>query len=497
LLELSGQLKPSAVFYSNTHPSIRFAYLSIFSISDDENLLFGAAMLSTLNRAPVQKKSLSETLNRIVIIGGGAGGLELATRLGNHLYKKAQAQVVLVDRAATHLWKPLLHEVAAGSMDANAHQLDYIAQARWHHFEFQQGELTDLDRARKVITVSAVFDDDDAEILPQRELAYDTLILAIGSETNYFGVPGAAENSTAVDTVAEAERFRRRLLAACMRAQNRLDEQADQQRPHVNIVIIGGGATGVELSAELRNTAEVLGAYGLHHLDPRHDIHITLVEAGPRILGPLPERIAKATSALLAKLDIGILTGEKVTQVQKHAVLTASGKCLPSDLTVWAGGIQVPKVLADIGLPVNKLGQVIVSQTLQTIFDPDIFALGDCASCPWPGKGKSVPPRAQAAHQQAKFLYRALNQRLAKKPLPIFQYHDYGSLVSLGRFETVGNLMGKLTGRSVLVEGALARLLYVSLYRQHLMSLHGVIRMLFDTLAQWLRRKTTPRVKLH
>jgi NADH dehydrogenase len=123
--------------------------------------------------------------------------------------------------------------------------------------------------------------------------------------------------------------------------------------------------------------------------------------------------------------------------------------------------------------------------------------LGDCASCPWPQKGGSVPPRAQAAHQQARFLLRALKRRLRDEPLPIFVFHDHGSLVSLGRFETIGNLMGKLIGRSMLIEGALARLLYVSLYRQHMMALHGFTRMLLDTLAQWLRRKTMPRVKLH
>ncbi|MDB5762075.1 MAG: ndh [Herminiimonas sp.] len=456
-------------------------------------------MLSTLNHDIVQEKIISDARHRIVIVGGGAGGLELATHLGDRLDEKGQAHVVLVDRAATHLWKPLLHEVAAGSMDANEHQLEYVAQARWHHFEFQQGEFIDLDRARKVITVAAVNDEEDVEILPQREIAYDTLVLAIGSVTSFFGVPGAARHAIAVDTVTEAERFRRRLIAACMRAQNRIGEPAGQKngRPMVNIVIIGGGATGVELSAELRGTAQVLGAYGLHHLDPRRDIRITIVETGPRILPPLPERIANETASLLKKLDIDVLTGEKVTQVQKHMVLTAGGKRLPADLTVWAGGIEVPKVLADVGLPVNKQGQVIVSQTLQTIIDRDIFAFGDCASCPWPEKGKSVPPRAQAAHQQAGFMYQALRRRLGGKPLPVFEFHDHGSLVSLGRYETIGHLMGKFIGRTVLVEGTLARLLYASLYRQHMVALHGIMRMLLDTLAQWLRRKTTPRVKLH
>lgn len=435
-------------------------------------------------------------LHRIVIVGGGAGGLELATRLGDALGKHPNARVVLVDRSPTHVWKPLLHEVAAGSMDVHAHQLEYIAQARWHGFEFQQGELSGLDREARTIQVDAVYDEDGMEVLPARTIEWDTLVLAIGSVTNFFGVPGAAENALAVDTVTQAEQFRRRLISACMRAAHGLDDE-EEGKHQVDIVIIGGGATGVELSAELRNTAQVLGAYGLHRLDPRRDVRITLIEAGKRILPPLPDRIAQDTTALLASLDIAVLTGERVTQVQKRAVVTGSGRRIAADITVWAGGIQVPKILSDIGLPTNKLGQVIVSQSLQTILDPAIFAFGDCASCPWPEKNKSVPPRAQAAHQQADFLFSALRRKLQGKPLGCFHYRDHGSLVSLGRYDVIGNLMGKITGRSLKVEGRIARLLYVSLYRQHLLALHGLMRMLLDWMSQWLRRRTTPRVKLH
>ncbi len=435
--------------------------------------------------------------HRIVVVGGGAGGLELVTHLGDQLGKQGRAQVVLVDKSATHLWKPLLHEVAAGSMDPYTHQLEYIAQASWHHFEFQQGELLGLDRVKRQLVVGAVLDDDSHPILPERRIAYDTLILAIGSVTNFFGVPGSDAHAMAIDTVTQAEHVRKRILAACMRTQVRLAESANHTASKVNLVIIGGGATGVELAAELRNTAQVLAAYGLHDLDPRRDIQITLVEAGPRILPPLPERIAAETTRLLQALDIRVLNGEKVTEIRSDAVLTASGKTLPSDLTVWAGGIKVPAVLGNIGLPTNEMGQVMVSQTLQSVADPDIFALGDCASCLWPATGKSVPPRAQAAHQQASLLVKSMHQRLAQKSLPVFTYRDHGSLISLGNFETVGNLMGRLVGRSVKIQGFLARLLYLSLYRQHQMALHGFLRMALTTVAQWLRQRTMPRVKLH
>lgn len=428
--------------------------------------------------------------HRIVVVGGGAGGLELVTALGDKLARRGRASVVLVDRAPTHLWKPLLHEVAAGVMDANTQVLDYAAQARWHRFTFQQGSLKALDRARRTITVDAVFDVDGFELLPQREIPYDTLVLAIGSVTNFFNTPGAAEHATALDMLEQAEHFRRRMIAACMRA----DQTSATQ---VNIVIIGGGATGVELSAELRNTAEVLGAYGMHHLNPRRDIRITVVEAAPRLLYALPERVSHKTEELLHKLDIDVMTGERVSEIRADAVLTANGKTLPADLIVWAAGIRAPVILGELGLPSNRLGQLIVSQSLQIAVDPDIFAFGDCAACPWPEKDSTVPPRAQAAHQQADFLFDALKKRLDNQPLPLFHYRDLGSLVSLGRYDAVGNLMGPLIGSTLFIEGLLARMLYFSLYRMHLVALHGWVRTAADTIGQWLQRKTSPRVKLH
>lgn len=437
------------------------------------------------------------TPHRVVIVGGGAGGLELATALGNKMVKSGKLSVVLVDRSSTHIWKPLLHEVAAGSMDANTHQLEYAAQARWHRFVFQQGELKGVDRQRKLITIASLADDDGIELLPQRELAYDTLILAIGSITNFFNVPGAAEHAIAVDTLSQAEHFRRRMIGLCMRAEHAIDMHADQAHPTLDIAIIGAGATGVELSAELRNTAEVLGAYGLHQLDPVRDIRITVIEAGPRILSGLPEAISIKTTALLNKLGIAVLTDAKVSEVQEKAVLLANGKSIPADLTVWAAGIRAPQILGELGLPVNRLGQIIVQQNLQTEIDPDIFAFGDCAACPWPEKNSTIPPRAQAAHQQASFLLDALQKRLAGQALPAFVYRDLGSLVSLGRFDAVGNLMGPLIGSTLFIEGILARMLYISLYRMHLVALHGLVRTVADTLGHWLQRKTSPRVKLH
>ncbi|WP_345815444.1 NAD(P)/FAD-dependent oxidoreductase [Paraburkholderia sp. PREW-6R] len=448
-------------------------------------------------------------MHRFIVVGGGAGGLELATRLGDryapHKNKGgARAQVTLVDRNPTHIWKPLLHEVAAGSMDPFTQELEYAAQARWHGFEFQQGDLSGLDRANRRITISTVLDDDGAELLPERELEYDTLVIAIGSTTAFFGVKGAPEFSLALDTVGQAERFRKRLIAACIRAEHQVHEPVEAMRgttstePRIQVAIVGGGATGVELSAELRNTAQVLSAYGLHKLDPRHDVGIVLIEAGPRILPALQERVSTATAELLTKLGVKLMTGETVAEVAPGVIRTASGTTVRADLTVWAAGIRAPAVLSQLdGLPVNRLGQLEVRRTLQTTVDDNVFALGDCAACPWPGNERNVPPRAQAAHQQASFLVKAFAARLDGKPLPEFTYHDFGSLVSLGHFSAVGNLMGGVIGGNMLIEGLFARFMYMSLYRLHIAALHGYARMVLDTFAHWLRRTTLPRVKLH
>jgi NADH:ubiquinone reductase (H+-translocating) len=435
--------------------------------------------------------------HRIVIVGGGAGGLPLATRLGDRHGRQGPVHVTLVDRNATHLWKPLLHEVAAGRMDADAHDLDYPAIAHWHGFRFAQGALAGLDRARREIALDAVHSIDGEEILPPRTLGYETLVVCIGSVSNDFGVPGVAEHAISLDTAEDAEKFHRRLLAACVRADARVAAGAPAE---IGIVIIGAGATGVELAAELRQTTRAHAGYALEHLDPARDIRITILEAAPRILPPLSEHVAVAATELLRRLDIDVRTGQRVTAVDERTVRTAAGEVFAADLVVWAAGIQAPAVLAQLdGLEVNRANQLVVGPALQTTRDPAIFAFGDCAAAPWLGHpaGTVLPPRAQVARQQANFLAKAMKARLAGRPLPEFRFHDFGSLVSLGELSAVGSLMGRLIGGSLLIQGLIARAMYASLYKLHQISIHGFVRVAFDTLGRMLRERLEPRVKLH
>jgi NADH dehydrogenase len=448
--------------------------------------------------------------HRIVVVGGGAGGLELATRLGDKLGRRGKADVTLIDKAPTHLWKPLLHEIAAGSMDLGHHELDYLAQAHWHHFHYRTGEMIGLDRSRREVLVGPVVEEDGAEVTPARGYPYDTLVLAIGSMTNDFGTPGVMEHAICLETPEQAARFHRRLVDACLRAQN----QNEPLRPgQLQVAIVGAGATGVELAAELHKTTRELVAYGLDRIDPDRDIRLHVIEAADRILPALPERISEAATELLGKLGVKVYTSAKVAAVMPNEVRLANGGSINAELVVWAAGVKAPAFLQGIdGLETNASNQLVVRQTLQTTRDDNIFAIGDCAACPWPERDRPerdgperdgperkaiVPPRAQAAHQQATHLAKQLRRRLAGHAVEPWHYRDFGSLVSLGQYSTVGSLMGKLVGSSFFVEGYFARLMYVSLYKMPEYALHGFIKVALDTLVRLITRRTEPHVKLH
>ena len=435
-------------------------------------------------------------LHRIVIVGGGAGGLELATKLGNSLGRRRRADITLIERARTHFWKPHLHAIAAGSMDVAVYDTDYLAQSHWHCFRYRIGEMTGLDRQRRQVHVAAFTDEDGDRVAPPRTVDYDTLVICIGSRTNDFGTPGAHEYAIALDDPVEAERFHRRLVNAYMRAHT----QSEPLRPEqLHVAIIGAGATGVELAAELHNTTRTLVSYGLDRIDPDKDMRLIVIEAADRVLPALPKRLSDSAGKLLENLGISVRTSARVAEVLPEGVRLASGEIIPAELVVWAAGVKAPDFLRDLdGLETNRINQLVVRPTLQTTRDDDVFALGDCAACPWVGKeGAVVPPRAQAAHQQASHMVKQIHARLDGKPLKPWRYRDFGSLVSLGEYSTVGNLMGSLTGGNLWLEGWFARMMYLSLYKMHELALHGFWKMALDTAARMITRRTEPHVKLH
>ena len=431
---------------------------------------------------------------QIVVIGGGAGGLELVTRLGAH-FGREKFDIILVEKNRTHIWKPLLHEVAAGSLDANLDEVGYRSHCHAWGYRFFYGVMDGIDRASRHVLIAPILDEDGREIMGRHRIRYDYLVLALGSVSNDFGTKGVAQNCIFLDSRAQADRFRAKLLNHCLRVSRTLqtDPAADAM---VRVDIVGGGATGVELAAELYNAASALRHYGLEVFDESR-LKVTLIEAGPRILPALPETLAQAAHKELEALGVRVLTGTPVVEATPDGMMTQAGEFIAADLRVWAAGVKGPDLLRDLDLEIMRSNQLVVTPTLQTTRDERIFAIGDCAWFMAPGETRPVPPRAQAAHQMATTCFHNLVALIAGRRLRDFVYRDHGSLVSLSRFSTVGSLMGSLVGGRMAIEGRLARFVYVSLYRMHLIAIHGRLKGLAMILVGHVNNIIRPRLKLH
>ncbi len=432
---------------------------------------------------------------QIVVVGGGAGGLELVAKLGAR-YGRQKFDIILVERNGTHIWKPLLHEVATGSLDANLDEVGYRSHGHRWGYRFFYGTLEDIDRDNRHVLLAPIEDERGNELIGRHRIRYDYLVLAVGSVSNDFGTPGVREHCIFLDNRIQADRFRQQLLNHCLRVSRTMTADASANA-FVDIAIVGGGATGIELAAELYNAAGALRHYGLEVFDESR-LRVTLIEAGPRILPALPEKLAKAAREELEALGVRVMTGMPITEVTADAVLTKDGQSIPAHLKVWAAGVKGADFLKDIaGLETNRANQLVVRPTLQTTRDDRIFAIGDCCACPQEGSDRPIPPRAQAAHQMASTVFRNLKRLMDGKPLESFVYKDHGSLVSLSRFSTVGSLMGNLIGGRMAVEGRLARVVYLSLYRMHLIAIHGWAKGVLMILIGHVNQVVRPRLKLH
>ena len=438
--------------------------------------------------------SLAQQKTQIVVVGGGAGGLELVRKLGSH-YGRKRHDIILIDRNLTHIWKPLLHEVAAGSLDANLDEVGYGGHAvRWG-YRFFNGSIESIDRTARTITTAPLLDELGEEIIGRHSIRYDYLVMAIGGISNDFGVPGVREHAMFLEDRPQADRFRQKLLNACLRTNHA--HQTGNADAVVRVSIVGGGATGVELAAELYNAAKALRFYGLEVFDETK-LEVSLIEAGPRILPALDDKLAATAKHELQKLGVRVLDNTQVVRLAEHAVHTGSGALIDADLIVWAAGVKGAEEIRTMGdLQLTRGNQIVVRPTLQSSNDDRIYALGDCASCLLPGRDRPVPPRAQSAHQMASLIFTNLVRAQAGHPLRDFVYHDHGSLVSLSRFSTVGSLMGNLVGGRMRVEGWIARTVYMSLYRMHLIAIHGWWRGVALIMIGHVNQIVRPKLKLH
>lgn len=430
-----------------------------------------------------------KTLPKILIVGGGATGLELATRLGKSLGKPQLAEINLIDTQRIHLWKPLLHEVASGALDTGREALSYRAHSAEHHYYFHLGTFSDLDSENKQITLSPLIDHHGKELLPARQMNYDYLVLALGSRCNDFGIEGVREHCHTLDSAAEAEDFHLSLLNRFLQFSE--TATADEQ---VKVAIVGGGATGVELAAELYATADRLEQFGVHKIH-HHSLQVTLIEATDRILPVLPDKLAAKAHKTLTDLGVDIQTNVMVKGVSNNQLITADAT-IDADLLVWAAGVKAPAFLAQLGLPCNRINQLEVEATLKVKQQEAIYAIGDCAFL-IKEDGRAVPPTAQAAHQMAEICAMNLVAEIKQQPLKAFHYTDHGALVSLSHFQALGNLLDELLHKNWMVEGKLAHWAYASLYRQHQFALHGFWKTLWTVMVGVLEKRIKPKLKLY
>lgn len=430
-------------------------------------------------------------MQKIIVVGGGAGGLELVTKLAKTLGKQGLADITLVDRSRTHVWKPLLHEVAAGVIDKASDGVDYQVHAARHHYRFQLGNLSHIDVKNRCIRLDALYDEDGELLLPERDVSYDYLVLAIGSVSNDFGTPGVRQHCYYLDSLLQAERFHKGLLNQLLR----LNQHPDKSKT-LHVAIVGGGATGTELAAQLHHVANLAKAYGMPDMSAER-LRVTIVEAGARILPALPERIAASAKQALTKLGIDVKEGTRVERADKQGLVTSDGSRIDAELSVWAAGVKAPDFLTQIGVfETNRAQQILVNEHLQSTVSERVFVIGDC--CGFKQADDSwVPPRAQSAHQMASTAAKNISHAIAGKSLTSYRYVDYGSLVHLSKYSTVGSLMGKLSNSSMFVEGRLARLVYVSLYNMHQFSIHGWFKGLLVLMTRKVSNIVGPKLKLH
>ncbi|ALD03166.1 NADH dehydrogenase [Acinetobacter sp. TTH0-4] len=424
--------------------------------------------------------------HKIVIIGGGAGGLELATQLGQSLGKNHKAQITLVDQKLTHIWKPLLHEIAAGTLNPHAEETNYFVHASKNHYQFVLGSFIDVDPSNKKVLIETTSAHQKESTIKNHSLEYDTLIIAVGSTSNDFNTEGVKQYCHFLDSRKQADTFQQDLLHLYLEAQNQENTRA------LNIAIIGAGATGVELAAELFQAKQTFFKYGLNKIDP-NKVNITLIEAADRILPALSDTIAKHTHAQLQQFGVNLLTQHRVAKVDQDKIYFTDGSSIDAELKVWAAGIKAPAVIEKLkDFQKDNIHRLKVYATLQTLSDPNVFAFGDCAHCQPAADEPVLGPRAQVASQQASFLVEAMKARIQGKSQPMFKFSDKGSLVSLSHHKAVGELLGQVN-----VQGFIAKSMYVSLYRLHQATIHGYTHAGLLTAKDFVTRKIGPKIKLH
>ena len=371
--------------------------------------------------APVPA-SAGATRPTVVIVGAGFGGLRAVRSLGD-----APVDVVLVDRHNYHLFQPLLYQVATAGLEPE--QIARPVRAvlrRQRNLEFRMTEVTGLDPdGKRLVTTDG-------------PIAYDYLILAVGGETNYFGLEGVVRHGFGLKDIPEAIRIRNHVLHAFERAM--LESDAERRRAWLTFVVVGGGPTGVEMAGALSELIRLVLVKDYPRLNVK-DVRVLLLEATDRLLGPMPARLQEAAAETLwRKKHVEVRFGATVADYDGARVSLKSGEVIPARTLIWAAGVQAVSLTARLGLPTVRQGRVAVTPTLAVPEHPDIYVIGDAAYLEV--DGAPLPMMAPVAIQMARTAAANIRRRLAGQPPVPFDYRDPGSLATIGRNAAVAYIRG-------------------------------------------------------
>ncbi|MDQ2680063.1 MAG: NAD(P)/FAD-dependent oxidoreductase [Candidatus Eremiobacteraeota bacterium] len=417
-------------------------------------------------------------MKRIVILGGGFAAIATAQRL-EKLLRPGEAQIVLIGRENFSLFTPMLPEVSSGALDIRHIVTPIRSQLR--QSQFILADVTGVDLVEHSVAFTHVLSGEASTI------AYDQLVLALGSVTSTFGLPGVAERVFALKTLEDAGILRNRFVW--------LLESADSE-PHsasrarlLTIVIVGGGFTGVETAGEV---VELF--HNVAHFYPnvaKADIRVALVEGGPTLLPNLPDKMGKYSRRALEKRGVEVFLGDGVKSADDDGLVFASGKRIETKTIVWSAGVKPSPMLAATSLPHGKGGAVVVNADMSVPTHPGVWAIGDCAAIPSPN-GKLYPPTAQHAIREGPILAGNIVAQLRGKPTVPFKYSSLGMMASLGGRKAVAQLPGDRV-----LTGFLAWFLWRTYYLSRLPGLDRKLRVAFDWTLELLFPRDISELRIY
>lgn len=401
----------------------------------------------------------SNSLHNVVVIGGGFGGLYAAKALPSSL------QVTLIDRRNYHLFQPLLYQVATGELSpANVAAPLRSLLRRSGHVRVLLAEVVDFDVSRREV------------VLADGRIEYDSLVVAAGMQFNYFGHDEWRSFAPGLKTIEDATMIRARLLTAFENAERTSD--AAERRRLLTFVIVGGGATGVELAGALAELARYTLRHDFRLINPA-EARIVLVEGRPRLLEAFPDDLSDLTAKTLENLGVTVYTGATVTDVRSQEVLVRCRKemeTIPAANVLWTAGVRTTPLAgclaAATGAATDRVGRILVEADLTILGHPEIFVIGDMAHFAHQG-GQPLPGVAPVAMQQGRYVAKVLAARAAGKPSPPpFRYHDRGSMAVIGRSAAVADLRGHhFSGLIAWIAWLFIHLLYLVQFQNRLLVL--------------------------